>query len=352
MSETPTPNPELWFHRLATHYVEAQALFHLNQVGVFQILETAGPLHASEIADRLGLIEHVLDSLLDYVANVDALLVRDAEHRYALGEFGRRVLERFGRREPGGTRYNFFDVRVGAYGSVWNGLDRLLRGAVYGRDITRAGDAAAEAVYKLVDRIQPALAHVAAEQPTSSIVELGVSTGLLERLGAKDPTLALYGVDRSEAALGKATARAEAAGVSRVQMLKADVFSPDDFLDRIDTTRGPGIVFSVHLHEFAAGADGAQRLTRALARIAARLVGWRIVAFEQPRLPDAARETQSESQWLYAQSNVLIHHLIGNGQILSEPAWVTLLREAGCEPVTSTAIGYLGYVALVGTFVG
>jgi len=344
------PSPELWFHRLATHYVEAQALFHLNQAGVFQLLATSGPLPAPEIAERLGLTLHVLDALLDYVAGVDAVLVRDTEQRYAIGEFGRRVLERFGRSEASGRQYNFFDVRVGAYGSVWTGLDRLLHGAVYGRDVVRAGDVAADAVYKLVDRIEPALARVVGEQPTSAIVELGVSTGLLERLGAKDPNLTCYGVDRSATALAKASARATAAGVPRVQMLEADVFVPDAFLDRIDTRRGPGVVFSVHLHEFAAGPDGAPRLTRALARIAERLPGWRIVAFEQPRLPESARAQLPEALWLYAQSNVLIHHLIGNGQILTEPAWLEMLREAGCSSVGSSSIDYLGYLAFVGTF--
>ena len=349
MSEV-TKSPEQWFHQLATHYVEAQALFHLNQVGVFQLLEAEGPLGVRAIAERLGLTVHVLDALLDYVTNVDTLLIRDRDQRYALGEFGRNVLERFGRREAGKAIYNFFDVRVGAYGAVWSGLERLLHGGVYGRDVMRAGDVAADAVYKLVDRIEPALTQIKQAQPTSSIVDLGVSTGLLERLGARDDTLACYGVDRSAAALGKARKRAEAAGVSRVQLLEADVFSPDAFLDRIDPSRGPGLIFSVHFHEFIAGPEGRSKLAHTLARIGQHLPGWRVVAFEQPRLPDTARETLSETLWLYAQSNVLIHHLIGNGQILPESDWLGLLREGGCDSVSAFPIGYLGYLAFVGTF--
>src|SRR3954465_3373403 len=109
MPEAPmpdAPNAELWFHRLATHFVEAQALFHLNPAGVFQLLEAEGPIDARAIAARLELEEHVVDALLDYVTNVDALLVRDAERRYSLGEHGRRVLDRFGRKEAGGRQFN------------------------------------------------------------------------------------------------------------------------------------------------------------------------------------------------------------------------------------------------------
>ncbi|HEU4410817.1 MAG TPA: class I SAM-dependent methyltransferase [Polyangiaceae bacterium] len=352
MSEAGRRSPEAWFHEVATHYVEAQILFHLNRAGVFRLLDAEGPLGADAIAARLGLEPRVLGALLDYVAGVDELLARDGAGRFGLGEFGRRVLERFGRREADGPHFNFFDVRVGAYGPVWEGLGRLLRGAVYGRDVTRAGDAAAEAVYKLVDRIEPTLARVAGACRATSLVELGVSTGLLERLGARDPGLRCYGVDRSAAALDRARGRAEAAGFAGLRALPGDVFEPDGWLDAIDAGRGPGLLFSVHFHEFVAGDGGPARLARALRRVGERLPGWRVVAFEQPLLPDSARGQIAETLWLYAQSNVLIHHLIGNGRILPESGWVELLAEAGCEPAPPEPLDYLGYLAFAGAFKG
>src|SRR5437879_5627843 len=91
---------QAWFHETATRYVEAQALYHLNKVGVFTALLDAGPLSAAELAARLGLVPSLLEVLLEYVAGVDDLIVRGAGGRYALTDFGARVLERYGRRDP------------------------------------------------------------------------------------------------------------------------------------------------------------------------------------------------------------------------------------------------------------
>jgi SAM-dependent methyltransferase len=204
----------------------------------------------------------------------------------------------------------------------------------------------------LVDRIEPSLARIVEAGRATTLVELGVSTGLLERFGARDPGLTCYGVDRSAATLARATKRAEAAGFAGLRPLEGDVFEPDGWLDAIDPGRGPGLVFSVHFHEFIAAPDGPARLARALRRVGERLPGWRVVAFEQPLLPDAARGQIAETLWLYAQSNVLIHHLIGNGRILPESGWVDLLAEGGCDPASPESINYLGYLAFVGAFRG
>src|SRR5688572_12405462 len=100
--EREPPSVQAWFHETATRYVEAQALYHLNKVGVFAALADDGPLGVEELAARLGLVPAILEVLLDYVAGVDDLLARDAARRYALTDFGRRVLERYGRRDADG----------------------------------------------------------------------------------------------------------------------------------------------------------------------------------------------------------------------------------------------------------
>jgi len=70
-------SPESWFHRRATLYVEAQILFHLNQVGVLSLLNQGGAHTATEISDSLNLEAGATDALLDYVFEVDDLLDRD-----------------------------------------------------------------------------------------------------------------------------------------------------------------------------------------------------------------------------------------------------------------------------------
>jgi hypothetical protein len=82
-----------------------------------------------------------------------------------------------------------------------------------------------------------------------------------------------------------------------------------------------------------------------LRRLKAILPNWVLVAFEQPRLPHSEKANIPETQWLYSQSNILIHHLIGNGRILSTDAWMELGHQAGCRQVTERACNYLGYRA-------
>ena len=53
------------------------------------------------------------------------------------------------------------------------------------------------------------------------------------------------------------------------------------------------------------------------------------------------------ARWLYGQSNVLIHHLIKNGQILSREAWIEIFRDGGATVQSANPTGYLDYLAFV-----
>jgi hypothetical protein len=330
-------DPQTWFHDKATAYVEAQMLFHLGRAGVFAALAD-GPATTQALADRLGLELAPLTASLEYIAGVDALLERDPSGAYGLTAFGRAVLARFGRDTPSGLRVNLFDVRVGAYGPVWAGLGGMLDGSTpYGEGVQRAGDEAATALYTVCTRMAPALRAEVQALGVQQAVEIGVTTGLLEHLSGLG--LRLHGLDRDPAALSGAEARRAAAGTDPVSWIAHDLFDPawtDGLADA-----GPGVLYSVHFHEIlAAGEDRLVALLRALGE---RLPGWCVLAAEQPRLPDTDRETTPRSGWLYAQSNVLIHHLIGNGRILPDDGWRALFARAGLEPVRINDMNYLGY---------
>ena len=100
--------PEQWFHRRATHYVEAQVLFHLGQAGVFHQLDSAGACSIEELAAELDLVPEVLATCMEYVHGIDGLLSIDEESRYGLTEFGEAVLARFGRTDGETKHFNFF----------------------------------------------------------------------------------------------------------------------------------------------------------------------------------------------------------------------------------------------------
>jgi hypothetical protein len=157
-------------------------------------------------------------------------------------------------------------------------------------------------------------------------------------LRQREAGLRLVGLDRSKLTLTRACLRAEELGVEGITWRQEDFFEPETWAGALGED---GVIFSVHFHELMAA--GRERMIAALRKLGRRLPGVRILSMEQPRLPTEARDAVSESSWLYSQSNVLIHHLIGNGRILSQDQWNELFTEAGgviesCEPM-----GFLGY---------
>ena len=51
--------------------------------------------------------------------------------------------------------------------------------------------------------------------------------------------------------------------------------------------------------------------------------------------------------WSYHASNVLIHHLIDNGRILTRHEWLALFTGAGARIERISPTGFLGYNAYV-----
>jgi hypothetical protein len=335
-------SPESWFHRRATYYVESQILFHLNQAGVFGLFSSGEALSAAEIAASLRLDPGPTAALLDYVFEVDDLFKRDEQGKYSLSEFGNQVVERFsGMKGDSGSRaINMFDVRVGAYGPVWQNLGRMLAGAgKYGEDFHREGRYAENGVSKLAMRFWNILTQHTDEFSPDRVVEVGVTTGLVQRLAQQRPARVHFGLDRSGRVLREA---AETARLANLCWIESDFFD----LERWCETVGPqdrGLIYSLHFHELIARGENA--FVDTLRELRSRLPGWSLLAFEQPRLPHSEKAQLAETLWLYAQSNILIHHLIGNGRILSREAWIDLGRQAGCREVTERPCNYLGYQA-------
>ncbi len=340
-------SPESWFHRRATDYVEAQILFHLNQVGVFGLLSEGGSYTPARIAEALDLEEGATDTLLDYVMGVDALLTRDEDGGYSLSDFGKKVVDRFSDGKGGSEHkaINFFDVRVGAYGPVWGSLSKLLTGeGRYGVDVHRKGEYAENGVSKLAMNFWRSLVEHVDELGVESMLEVGLTTGLVERLGESYPHLTLHGLDRSEASIERNSASAAAKGIENIGWIHGDFFHVEEWSRAVDP-RHRGLIYSLHFHELMA--DGEEKLVEALRAMRASLPGWSVLAFEQPRLSQADRAETPETLWLYSQSNVLIHHLIGNGRIQSRDAWMDLGHQAGCRKVTDRPCNYLGYRAFL-----
>jgi SAM-dependent methyltransferase len=338
-----------WFHRRATLYVEAQILFHLNQVGVLELLSRGGWHRASEVAATLALEPGPTDALLDYVYQVDDLLERDDDGRYSLSAFGQEVVGRFSDgKETGPGSINMFDVRVGAYGPVWRQLSGILTGeSRYGQDIHRDGRYAESGVSKLAMRFWDALTEHIDDLNVGSVLEIGLSSGLLERVGERHPAYRLYGLDKKQSAIDLNAKSAAALGVETIHWLHADFFDAPQWAGSV-AADGRGLIFSLHFHELMAG--GPERFVAAVRDLRQALPNWSLVAFEQPLLSREDRAEIPDTLWLYAQSNVLIHHLIGNGRILSREAWTDLGRQAGCKNVEDKSCNYLGYRAFLFEF--
>ncbi len=343
--ETLHNDPETWFHVRAALHVETQMLFHLNQAGVFQHLDRVGPSTVGEMASALNLVERVLEVALDYVVGVDTLLECREDGRFAVTSFGERILERYGRETRDGRVFNFFDVRAGAYAPVWSGLGEMLTGATpYGQGLIRKGEHAANALYKSGQSFAPILTQIIGEEPCVAAVEFGVETGLLEHIHRAHPTLSLHGLDRSEAALQASEMHASREGVTGIQWIQSDLFALEQWSASLSDP-GPGVFFTIHMHEFlAAGTDA---VATWMDELRARFAGWRLIVLEQPRLPASARDEIPTAQWLYSQANVLIHHLIRNGRILSDREWLTLLGGSEGNDARSVPAEFLDYRAYV-----
>lgn len=340
-------SPESWFHRRATLYVETQILFHLSQVGVLNLLNKGGSHTAPQIANSLHLEVGATDALLDYVFEVDDLLDRDQQDRYSLSEFGRKVVDRFSDMKADAEQQsiNMFDVRVGAYGPVWQNLSKMLSGdGRYGKDFHREGRYAENGVFKLAMNFWNSLIEHIEELGVDSILEVGLTTGLLERLGETYPGHLLYGLDKNKLTIERNAASASAKEIKNIHWIHSDYFDLDGWCKAVDAERRC-LVYSLHFHELMA--RGEDKFVEILRGLKTALPNWAVVAFEQPRLPHGEKASIPETQWLYSQSNVLIHHLIGNGRILSRDAWMDLGYQAGCRKVTDRACNYLGYRAFV-----
>jgi len=340
-------DPEEWFHTIATHYVVAYIVFHLNSVGVLKLLDKADSVELRTLADSLKLDVRILGILLDYLVNVDTLIVQDSQGRYALSPFGRSVLARYARTGPSGREFNLFDLRLGAYHPVWAALGPLLRGEVtYGKEVRREGAHAAEALYKLASAVLPALKSIAQELDSSTLIEIGPTSGLLHELAAARPAAHYAGVDRKQEALDAASKRALAAGVTNITWKRADLFDLEDWAPPFQGCERV-LFISFHFHEFLS--QGMERIQAFIQELRRRFRGHHLVIFEQVRMKPELRSTVRNAQWLYAQSNILIHHLIKNAVILSEEEWIALFVDQGCRLTVSKPTDAFGFSAYVFT---
>lgn len=340
-------SPEAWYHELGTKYVVAQILFHFNNTGVIADLAEHEPSSPQEIAKRLKLDARVLDVLLTYLANADELLTFDGENRYRFTDFGHAVLTRYSRKEKDEIFYNFHQVRVGALGTVWEALGGMLEGSLkYGVDIKRRGEYAEEGVYTLAKKFSPVLLTELQREPFDAILEIGANTGLTEQVGLQLKSADIHCLDRSTDSLKKASER-YAAHVNQgapAKWVHADFFNPSDWLAKIGPKKKL-CIFSIHFHEVLAAGEDA--LIEVLKELRASGTKGRVLVLEQPRLEPSDRNKIAKHLWLYNHSNVLIHHLIGNGKILSQSEWVRLFEKAGCKLHSITPSGYLGYQLFV-----
>ncbi len=297
--------PDSWFDERATHFVEAQVLFHLKRAGVFDLLADGEPHEVVQIAEELDLDPGTLTTLLEYVLGVDSLLERDEFGRVRVSSFGDKVLGRRRRDDAQGQHLDFFDVRVGSYQSVWSGLDRLLES----RDTRGPGGLAAT-------HLLPCWLRLIDELELSRVVEIGVGQGLLGRSVRDRPGLTAFGLDRSRQALEAAEAAAVEMDVEGIEWLEADVFEPETWVPKV-LGAGPAALFMTCCHALID--DGGERLRRALKTLTRRLPGWYLIVLDQERL----------------------------GRLLAREGYVQIFTGAGCHVERVEPLGIGDYVAFV-----
>lgn len=332
--------PVSWFHTRATHYVEAQMLFHLSQAGVMTELYR-GPATAETIAERLQLDTEILRTLLDYVVGIDNLLRLNQRCEYVLTDFGHQVFKRFSKNDSM-EEFNFFDVRVGCFGPVWKHIGEMVSGrAVYGKDFQRDGAFAAQGVSKLSRHLIKPIDRAVTKTGARRLAIVGVTPGLVEVIGRHHPDAVLTGLDRDPEALADLDASI-ASGIA-IERLHADFFKPCDWAAQVRDAdpADTGLFISIHFHEFMA--RGHQALRQLMADLREHFPGWHVLALEQDRLLESARAETPDTLWLYAHSNVLIHHLIGNAKVLTRDQWIDILSSNGATLVDIFSAEYLGY---------
>ncbi len=334
--------PQEWFHRRATDYVAAQVLFHLNQVEVFGELYVNGPLAAGDLAQRLNLNEKILGVLLSYISAVEE--ITDEENgKFKISKFGKEVFDRYRRdNESERPTVNFFDVRVGCYGPVWSNLSGMMTGeAVYGENLHREGKFAEDALFKLSGNFYPSIKSAIEKVRPQNLIEIGTNSGLIEPLVRDYSHLSIFGLDRNLETINMEKTRLEAESSESVSWIHSDLFDLDKWSVQVPKDSGASLFFSLHFHEFMAA--GSEKVVQWLGALSSSFKGSYVLVLEQPlpTLEDKSRFT--ETLWLYAHSNILIHHLIGNGRILGDEEWISMFTEAGCELSEKKATGYLGY---------
>lgn len=334
-------SPESFFHEVGTHYVVAEILFSLNQTTILSRLFDAGTLDLEKVCKEERLNQQVVTSLLDYLSNVTPLFEYSREKSTVhLSEFGQKYLSRYSRRTADGSLHlNFWDVRVGGYGNVWNAVDRLSTNQLtYGVDIKREGQFAEGGVFKTANGFWPAIESTLKMLTDVDVIgEFGINSGLLKFVEQKIPQLKIMGIDKSNESIQNFK---NIFGESKQIDLKYEnilnVASWGHGLGR----SGKKLFFSVHFHEFMAVDGLVPMLMRNLKN---QFDEPYILSFEQPRYDSTERENMQEHLWLYSQSNILIHHLIGNGKILSRTEWARLFESTGGRILEQKPIGYLGY---------
>ena len=337
--------PEEWFHTLATNYVEAQIYFHLNQVGVVEKLRER-PSTPATLANELELDLRILEILLAYAANVGDLIELVEAGRYGITRFGHEILARYSKSNGEQRRLNLFDVRVGAWGIVWQKLGAMLtKSEVYGRDFRRAGDYAADGLFKLAVPLASVLHDIALEAQVDTLVEIGPTSGLLALLFEAGAARRCVGIDIRQDSLRLAARLAEERNVRDIEWVHGDLFEPGAWLR--DITGGHrSLFFSCHFHEFLS--QGVDRVAASIRKLATAHGSQGVTILEQPRLELWQRDSISKPQWLYSQSNVLIHHLIRNARIQTVDEWRALLKAAGCTQVHTLPTNAFGFNALWG----
>lgn len=338
-AESLSVTPESYFHEVGTHYVVAELLFRLNQTPALSYLFHKKSASVDLMCQELNLDSKTVSSLFDYLSNVTPLFSMK-DQQITLTEFGEKYLSRFSRRTAAGElQLNFWDVRVGAYGNVWHAVDRLAnKSAVYGRDVKREGHFAENGVFKLASQFWPSIKEVLSGIKDLDVVgEFGVNSGLLKFLEDEGIKAKLLGIDKSAESISHV--KEKLGSKSEIGFREADILNVAQWSKGLDRNK-PKLFFSIHFHEFMAF-DGL--VPGLLKNLKSEFKDCYVLAFEQPRLDPEEREKIAPHLWSYSFSNILIHHLIGNGKILTRSDWKALFESQGGKVLQHKNTGYLGY---------